>query len=164
MSYRIQKCRTPWCSSQLSIKVGNVNRKLLYCTTCKDEHEKQVLELQYLHNKGIKEILLEEAKLFNFKSLSILSDALESDINSTRLWIKKYFNVCWDEFKRIYKCKDVQCTKYDMINIKNKYYLRKQISSEYICSCLTKDNCLLVKPKGDVAKIFIEELLEKNTN
>lgn len=164
MSYRIQKCRTPWCTNQLSIKVGNVNRKLLYCDDCKDKHEKQVLELQHLHEKPIKDILLEEATLFNFKSLSILSDALESDINSTRLWIKKYFNICWDEFKRIHKCRDAQCIRYDMTNIKNKYYLRKQISSEYICSCLTKDNCLLVKPKNTTSHTFIEELITKNTN
>ena len=164
MSYRIQKCRTPWCTNQLSIKVGNVNRKLLYCDDCKSKHEKQVLELQHLHTKPIEEILLAEATLFNFKSLSILSDALESDISSTRLWIKKYFNVCWDDFKRIYKCKDAECTRYDMANIKNKYYLRKQISSEYICSCLTKDNCLLVKPKNNTSHTFIEELITKNTN
>ena len=44
MSYRIQKCRTPWCTTQLSIKVGNVNRKLLYCDDCKSQHEKQVLD------------------------------------------------------------------------------------------------------------------------
>ena len=164
MSYRIQKCRTPWCTIQLSIKVGNVNRKLLYCDDCKNNHDKQVLELQHLHNKDIKEILLEEATLFNFKSLSILSDALESDINSVRLWIKKYFNVNWDEFRRIYKCKDIQCIRYDMANIKNKYYLRKQISSEYICSCLTKDNCLLVKPKNNASHTFIEDLIIKNSN
>ncbi len=164
MSYRIQKCRTPWCTIQLSIKVGNINRKLLYCDTCKEAHDKQVLELQHLHNKGIKEILLDEATLFNFKSLSILSDALESDINSTRLWIRKYFSVNWDEFRRIYKCKDMQCEKYSMANIKNKYYLRKQISSEYVCSCLTKDNCLLVKPKSKSTESFILQLLEKNAN
>ena len=164
MSYRIQKCRTPWCTTQLSIKVGNVNRKLLYCDDCKNIHEKQVLELQHLHASPIKEILLEQASLFNFKSLSILSDALESDINSTRLWIKKYFNVGWDEFKRIYKCKDAQCTRYDMVNIKNKYYLRKQIGTEYICSCLTKDNYLLVKPKNNTSHSFIAELIAKNTN
>ena len=164
MSYRIQKCRTPWCTIQLSIKVGNVNRKLLYCDDCKNNHDKQVLELQHLHNKDIKEILLAEATLFNFKSLSILSDALESDINSVRLWIKKYFNVNWDEFRRIYKCKDIQCIRYDMANIKNKYYLRKQISSEYICSCLTKDNCLLVKPKNNASHTFIEDLITKNSN
>lgn len=163
MSYRIQKCRTPWCTSTLSIKVGNTNRKLLYCTKCKDTHEKQVLELQYTHNKGIKEILLDESKLFNFKSLSILSDALESDINSVRSWIKRYFTVDWDEFRRIYKCKDVQCTKHNMANIKNKYYLRKQISKEYICSCLTKDNCLLVKPKGNASQTLVNRLLLKNT-
>ena len=71
MSYRIQKCRTPWCTTQLSIKVGNVNRKLLYCDECKSKHEKQVLELQHLHAKPIEEVLLAEATLFNFKSLSI---------------------------------------------------------------------------------------------
>ena len=164
MSYRIQKCRTPWCTNQLSIKVGNVNRKLLYCDDCKSQHEKQVLELQHLHAKPIKEILLEEATLFNFKSISILSDALESDINSTRLWIKKYFSVSWDEFRRIYKCKDAKCIRYDMTNIKNKYYLRQQISSEYICSCLTKDDALLVKPKNNTSHNFIEGLITKNTN
>ena len=164
MSYRIQKCRTPWCTNQLSIKIGNTNRKLLYCTDCKDAHDKQVLELQYLHSKGIKDILLEEATLFNFKSLSILSDALESDINSTRSWIKKYFGVDWDEFRRIYKCNDNECIKYNMTNIKNKYYLRKQIGKEYICSCLTKDNSLLVKPKDKTSHEFIEFLLEKSTD
>ena len=51
-----------------------------------------------------------------------------------------------------------------MANIKNKYYLRKQISNEYICSCLTKDNCLLVKPKDSTSTAFIEDLISKNSS
>ena len=161
MHYKVNKCRTPWCKDSVSVQVGNINVKKFYCTNCNDSHEKQILELQYLHNKPIREVLVDEAKLFNFKSLSILADAFESSIPCVRKWITKYFGISWDEFRREYHCKGSACLRFNTDTVRNKYYIRAKIKKERICACLTENGKLLVKPKGASTSIFVEELLEK---
>lgn len=160
-TYKVQPCRTPWCKNSISIKVNNINRKMMYCTKCKRLHTKSILELQYFHEKPIKDILLFESKLFNFKSLSMISDALETNISSLRSWIKKYFDMDWDTFRQTYDCKHMDCLVFNMSNVSNKYYLQKQIKKERICSCLSKDNRLFIRPKTKNDEEYVKYLVKK---
>ena len=158
---RVQTCMTPWCTSTISISKSTNNRKKTYCDNCNTDNEINVLILQTEHGKHIKELLLEQALLFNFKSLSILSDALETQISYTRRWIKIYFNCDWDEFRIKYGCKYNECAKVDVSDFKNKYYILKQLKDNRICCCLTKDNFVLVKTKSEEHKITLSSILNK---
>ena len=157
----LQKCYTPWCTNQISILENNTNRKKLYCPSCNKEHEISILCLQTAYQKPIKEIILEEAKIFNFKSLRVLSDALDTHISYLRYWIKKYFDCSWDEFRIKYDCQYHHCKRLCMAGVKNKYYILKKLKDKRICSCLTKDNHILVKVKGEDNESIVAEIMDK---
>lgn len=157
----IKKCATPWCKDQVSVVKGNTNKKKLYCEKCRDEHEISVLLLQTEYNKEIKEIIIEQAILFNFKSIRLLADALVTQISYVRYWIEKYFDLDWDEFRIVYRCKNAKCEKIAMKGIKNKYYIVKQLKDKRICSCLTKDNSILVKVKDSEHEQVLDKILNK---
>jgi len=153
------KCGTPWCGNTIQVLKGNVNRRKLYCIKCNEEHELAVLLLQTGYEVSIEELILEQAETFNFKSLRMISDALETRISSVRKWISKYFDCTWDEFRITYKCKNSDCEKIDTSTVKNKYYVVQKLKKERVCSCLTKDNSILVRLRNKEHIALLAELM-----
>lgn len=156
--YSTLKCKTPWCTNKLLIFLESGSRRRFYCNDCKKQHEFKILELQSYHNLTIKEVLIEAAKMFNFKSLSATSAYLDSKLKTVRAWIRHYFNVDWPDFKRVYYCEQNTCEEVDVSYVKNKYYLSKKLRRKGVCNCWGKDGLVcLVKNLED--RQYIDKLL-----
>lgn len=160
---KITKCRTPWCSNQISAYLDSSNKKKKYCVDCLKDHDITVLELQAYHNKPIKELLISTAQMFNYKSMSVIADYFQSQIPIVRYIIKKYYGLEWDDFKRINYCKVESCEKVDVSHIKNKYYLSDKIKNKKVCNCLNKDGIslnILLKNDNDIE--LVEKILSES--
>lgn len=156
---RVLKCKSKYCSNQITVQIGNRRKTAYYCSDCKTEHEIKVLELQYYHKSLIRDLILYTAKLFNFRSVSHIADYLETHSLYIKFWIKKYFGMTFDEFRQVYHCKTNNCIKLDSINVKNKYYLVNKIKNKDICACLNKSDMIMILPKTDQEKEFINNLI-----
>lgn len=157
---RVLKCKSRYCAKQVTVTVCNRRKVAFYCIACKKEHETKVLELQYQHDMLIRELLLYVSKMFNFRSVSHIADYLETHSLYVKFWIKKYFGMDFDEFRQTYFCKTNNCTKVDISGIKNKYYFVNKIKNKDLCACLTKSDNILVLPRSDQEKEFLDNLIK----
>lgn len=102
---------------------------------CKRKHSYHVLVIQLEHGKKIQDVIL-DAKMF--KSASNMADYLGVSFVTIYHWLKKYFNMTYQEFKREYICKSDKCY---FLNIENSTYSRndyilKKIRDKRYCACV----------------------------
>lgn len=116
-----------------------------------------VLKAQVELEKTIKEIII-EASLF--KTANGMADYVGVSFVTMYNWIEKYFNLSFQEFKRLYICKSTRCY---MLNIKrstysrNDYILKKIKARSNYCACvnaLEPHHIMTNCPPKEVSKIL----------
>jgi len=133
---RIQvTCSTPYCSNQMLINDTDVGCAY-FCPECKEIHSKKVLKLQVEHGKTIQEAIL-DSRIFN--TANGMADYLGVSFVTMYNWIKQYFDMSFQEFRRKYLCKSSKCY---LLNIerssysRNDYILKKIRTSGNYCACI----------------------------
>lgn len=133
---RIQvSCSTPYCNNQMLINEG-YSGEYSFCPECKEQHSKKVLKLQAEHGKTVQEAIL-DSRIFN--TANGMADYLGVSFVTMYNWIRQYFGMSFQEFRRKYLCKSSKCY---LLNIerssysRNDYILKKiRISGNY-CACI----------------------------
>lgn len=128
-------CHTPYCDSRILVSDSEED-DYIFCPKCREEHSLCVLKTQVDHEKPIKEVIL-DARIF--KNANGMADFAGVSFVSMYNWIKKYFNMSFQEFRRQYICKSDKCY---LLNIKrssysrNDYILKKIRSRSNRCACI----------------------------
>ncbi len=130
-------CSTPECEGEIwgNFSSGKVVREYVFCSQCRRMHSSHALVVQAKHGKSIVAII-EEAKMF--ASASRMADYIGVSFVTMYTWIKKYYGMTFQEFKRTYICKSDKCY---LLNIKRSSYSRhdyilKKIRDKRYCACL----------------------------
>ena len=130
----IVTCSTPYCAN--SILLREPADSYVFCPKCKALHSMKILKIQVDHEKGIKDIIL-DARIF--KSANGMADYVGVTFVTMYNWIRKYFNMSFQEFRRNYICKSDSCY---LLNIsrssysRNDYILKKIRSRSNYCACI----------------------------
>lgn len=148
-------CATPYCDN--SILLREDKDPPIFCPKCKSEHSLKVLKIQRYHEKPIKEIILDSRM---FKSANGMADYVGVSFVTMYNWIKKYFGMYFQEFRRAYICKSDRCY---LLNIsrssysRNDYILKKIRSRSNFCACINSlepDHIMTNCPPDLVASIL----------
>ncbi len=165
---QLVECETPYCyncffvtDEKFSSKQHKGNK--LFCGDCSKEHSYHVLTVQADYEKSIKEIIL-EAKFFN--TASGMADYIGVSFVTIYHWIKKYFGITFQEFKRDFICKSEKCY---LVNIEKSPYSRgdyvlKKIRDERHCACINElgSNFMMTNaPLGIVSQILDREITDR---
>ena len=150
-------CDTPYCSNTFTINTNRLpRREYLFCNECKKEHSYYALVVQVEHEKPIKEVIL-ESKIFN--SASGMSAYIGVSFVTMYHWIKKYFDLTYQQFRRAHICNSNKCY---LLNISRSSYSRhdyvlKKIRDKRYCACinaLEPDHIMTNAPVSVVSSIF----------
>ena len=132
------ECDSPGCYNCFFInKARAENSRYVFCPSCRKQHSTHVLTVQAEHEKPIKEVLL-EAKVFN--SSHGMADYIGVSFVTIYHWIKKYFSMTFQEFRRHYICKSDSCYYVDITDApysRGDYILRKVKDHRY-CACINE--------------------------
>ena len=126
-------CATPDCDH--SILLREDKDPPLVCPDCRSKHSLKVLKIQKDHEKPIREVIL-DARIF--KSANGMADYVGVSFVTMYNWIKKYFGMYFQEFRRTYICKSESCY---LLNISRSSYSRKDYilkkirSRSNYCAC-----------------------------
>jgi hypothetical protein len=150
------KCRTPYCKNLLYVSSRPKPKDYLFCDACKKEHSYSVLVVQADLKMPIKEALM-EARVF--KNASGIGDFLGVSFVSVYHWIRKYYGMSFQEFRRQYICRSRKCY---LLNIENSSYSRndyvlKKIRARHFCACinaLQKNFIMTNAPSSVVSSIL----------
>jgi len=132
---KLMNCSTPYCDSRILVREVE-EEDYVFCPKCRGDHSLCVLKTQVDHDKPIKEVIM-DARIF--KSANGMADYAGVSFVSMYNWIKKYFNMSFQEFRRKYICKSEKCY---LLNIKrssysrNDYILKKIRSRSNSCACI----------------------------
>lgn len=148
-------CSTPYCKNSVQVFAA-VNRKYVFCDKCREEHSYHALVVQVDHEKPVQDAIM-DAKIF--KTASGMADYLGVSFVTLYHWLKKYYNLSFQEFKRIHICKSTKCY---LLNIERSSYSRhdyvlKKIRARRYCACinsLEKDHIMTNAPVSVVAEIL----------
>ena len=126
-------CDTPGCINSIPNRIKG--KKYTFCLQCRQNHTYTTLTVQADHGKSIKEVLLDAAL---FKSADGMAAYIGVTFPTVYKWIKNYFNLSFQEFKRRYICKSTACY---VLNIERSTYSRndyilKKIRSKRYCACV----------------------------
>jgi len=158
------ECRTPYCSNCFFIVVEDEeDLNYVFCRECRKEHSSYVLNTQVDHEKPIKDIIM-DARLFN--SANNMADYIGVSFVTVYHWIKKYFGVSFQEFRRDYICRSERCY---LVNIKGAPYSRpdyilKKVKDKRYCACINelgKDYMMTNAPIKLVSKILNKTIYNK---
>jgi hypothetical protein len=150
------KCKTPYCKNTIVLAARPKFKDYNFCDECKKEHSLAVLQVQADLKLPIKDALL-DASLF--KNAASMGDYMGISFVSVYSWIRKYFSLSFQEFRRIYICKSSKCYLLDISRSsysRNDYILKKLRSNRY-CACinaLEKDHIMTNAPVGVVSQIL----------
>lgn len=130
----IVTCATPYCDNLILLREPAVS--YTFCPKCKVEHSLKILKIQVDHEKPIKEVIL-DARIF--KSANGMADYVGVTFVTMYNWIRKYFKMSFQQFRRTYICKSASCY---LLNIsrssysRNDYILKKIRSRSNYCACI----------------------------
>lgn len=152
-------CDTPGCSGEVSVPdTAKHSRGVYYfCRECRSQFSYHVLVTQVQHGYGIREILLDAASLFS--NVSGIAAYVGVSFVTVYNWLEKYFDMSFQEFKRVYICKSPSCY---MLNIQGSTYSRydyvlKKIKRQRYCACssvLDKNHIMTNAPVSVVEEIL----------
>jgi len=156
-------CETPGCTGELSVpeEFKRTRGVYYYCRECRANYSYRVLVTQTQHGYDIRKILLDAASLFN--SVSGIAAYVGVSFVTVYNWLTKYFDMSFQEFKRVYICKSPKCYT---LNIQGSTYSRydyvlKKIKRQRYCACssvLDKNQIMTNAPLS-----VIEEILRGGT-
>lgn len=158
MTKELVRCNTPECYNKAWANSNWKNKKdYIFCKDCRSVHSYDVLVVQAKHEKPIKEIILESRM---FGSASYMADYIGVSFVTMYHWIKKYFGMTFQEFRRAYICKSDKCY---LLNIRMSSYSRhdyilKKIRDKRYCACinaLEKDHIMTNAPIGLIPSILV---------
>jgi hypothetical protein len=150
------KCRTPYCQNTLVLATRPKYKEYNFCSACKKEHSLAVLQVQADLKMPIKEVLI-EARLF--RTANLMGDYLGVSFVTLYNWVRKYYGMSFQEFRRQYICKSNRCY---LLNIerssysRNDYVLRKVRAQRY-CACvnaLEKNYIMTNAPASVISQIL----------
>jgi len=136
LSRRLITCNNYNCDNTILVPFALLeSRDYFFCPECLAEHSHRALVAQAEHEKSIQEIIIDAAF---FKTASNMAAYIGISFVTMYHWIKKYFDMSFQEFKRTYICKSDKCY---LIDIKNSSYSRndyvlKKIKNRRYCACL----------------------------
>ena len=151
-------CHTPFCNNTILLDTEDfIIKDYIFCPECKDAHSPYVLKAQVEHEKPIREIIL-DAKIFR----TVNGMAAYAGVSFVTMynWIKKYFGLSFQEFRRTYICNSSKCY---LLNIKrssysrNDYILKKIRSRRRYCACiaaLAPDHIMTNCPPEEISIIL----------
>ncbi len=152
-------CETPGCQGEVSIPDGlkRVRGVYYYCRECRAQYSYHVLVTQTQHGYGIREILLDAASLFS--NVSGIAAYVGVSFVTVYNWLEKYFDMSFQEFKRVYICKSPKCYT---LNIQGSTYSRydyvlKKIKRQRYCACssvLDKNQIMTNAPLSVIQEIL----------
>lgn len=131
---KVVTCSTPYCEN--SILLREPPGEYIFCPKCKAAHSLKILKIQKDHEKSIKDIILDSRI---FKSANGMADYVGVSFVTMYNWIRKYFEMSFQEFRRTYICKSTNCY---LLNItrssysRNDYILKKIRSRSNYCACI----------------------------
>ena len=133
----LNNCKSPGCGNSFFAD-GDANYvQASFCPDCRDAHSAQVLKTQIEHSMPIRELLL-DAKVF--RTATGMSDYFGVSFVTVYHWIRRYFGMTFQEFRREYICKTKGCYAVDISGSKyNRVeYLLKKIKDNRHCACLSE--------------------------
>lgn len=148
-------CTTPYCDN--SILLRDDKDPPMFCPACRSEHSLTALKIQKEHGLPIKQVILDSRI---FKSANGMADYVGITFVTMYNWIKKYFGMHFQEFRRTYICKSDACY---LLNIsrssysRNDYVLKKIRSRANYCACfnaLEPDHIMTNCPPDVVSSIL----------
>ena len=157
MAKKLVNCDTPYCDNTFFINTAKRRkRKHRFCTSCNIEHSYHVLAIQVYHQKSMKDVIL-DARVFN--TAVGMSDYVGVSFVTMYHWIKKYFNMTFQQFKREYICRSPKCyiLNLDRSPYSRKDYVLKKIKDRGYCACindLEKDYVMTNAPASVVSSVF----------
>lgn len=150
-------CESPNCSNLVQKEDGQGH---YFCKACRERCSYHTLLVQVEYNRPIEEVILEAAEIFSQKSsASNMAAYIGVSFVTMYNWLKKYFDMSFQEFRRVYICRSNNCYA---INIKRSSYSRhdyvlKKIRSKRFCACvnaLDPDTLMTNAPLSLVSDIF----------
>lgn len=161
MPKQLIECSTPGCYSCFFYSDDReYSDKYMFCPECRKEHSYHVLITQAEHENDIKKIIL-DARMFN--SAAGMADYIGVSFVTIYHWIRKYFGITFQEFKRNYICKSNKCY---LVNINGSPYSRgdyvlKKVRDKRYCACINelgKNHMMTNAPVSVVHSIIGKEL------
>jgi hypothetical protein len=141
------KCNNPFCSNYFfadKLAYKDVNFK--FCKVCKTQHSYQALVLQTQSGLPIKDLILESSRKFD--TAIGMSDYLSISIPTLYAWLRAYWNMDFQSWKRTYICKANKCMLLDFqaMPITYKYHISETIRKHNCCACFIPigDTTLLI--------------------
>ena len=134
-----------------------MRKEFNFCKSCRSAHSSHALIIQAKHGKSIAEII-EEAKIF--ASASRMADYIGVSFVTMYHWIRKYYGMTFQEFRRRHICKSDKCY---LLNIRRSSYSRhdyilKKIRDKRYCACinaLEKDHIMTDAPIKVISSILV---------
>lgn len=129
-------CESPNCNNIVQHEDGQGH---YFCEPCRERCSYHTLLIQLAYNRPIEDIIMEAAEIFSQKSsASNMAAYIGVSFVTMYNWLKRYFNMSFQEFRRVYICKSNNCYA---INIKRSSYSRhdyvlKKIRSKRFCACV----------------------------
>jgi len=150
------KCKTPYCDAIVQVAVKPKYKEYVFCDQCKKEHSLAVLQVQADLKMPIKEALL-DARIF--RTASLIGDFMGVSFVTIYAWVRKYYNMSFQEFRRTYICRSTKCY---LLNIERSSYSRgdyalRKIRSQRYCACvnaLEKNFIMTNAPVSVISQIF----------
>jgi len=136
VSRKLITCQNYNCDNTILVPFALLeNREYFFCPECLSGHSHHALVAQAEHEKSIQDIIIDAAF---FKTASNMAAYIGISFVTMYHWIRKYFDMSFQEFKRTYICKSNKCY---LIDIKNSSYSRndyvlKKIKNRRYCACL----------------------------
>jgi len=135
----MQQCDTPYCGKLIpSARLKRPIKGYYFCGQCRDEHSYRVLVAQADHDAPIKDILLQAS---TFRSAEGMAAYIGVSFVTIYHWIRRYFNLSFQEFRRQHICKNGLRGKCYLLDIRRSSYTRhdyvlKKIRSKRYCACI----------------------------
>lgn len=155
MKYQV-KCKTPYCDAIVQVAVKPKYKEYVFCDKCKKEHSLAVLQVQADLKMPIKEALI-EARIF--RTANLMGDFLGVSFVTLYNWVRKYYGMSFQEFRRQYICRSAKCY---LLNISRSSYSRedyvlRKIRGQRYCACinaLEKNYIMTNAPVGVISQIL----------
>ncbi len=135
-------CDTPWCDFLVAEPPldGQGSRRGVhnFCKVCTDQHSSRVLIAQVEHGKDIRSIILDASI---FKTAGGMGGYMGVSFVTTYNWIRRYFGLSFQEFRRKYICGTAKSSRCYLLDIGRVSYTRndhviKKIRSRRYCACV----------------------------
>lgn len=152
-------CDTPNCTNNVPIfdDIKRIKGTYLFCRECRMKYSSYVLVIQAQHGYEIREILLDAANLFS--NVSGIAAYVGVSFVTVYNWLEKYFEMSFQEFKRMYICKSPKCYTLNIQgNTYSRYdYVLKKIKRQRYCACssvLDKNQIMTNAPLSVIQEIL----------